>query len=188
MRPEEYGGLVHLHKTQQRDYNQLHSDIIDSDELLNKIKRHTNQQNIKFERNPREGTYLLPLAFPEGSPTHPSYGAGHATVAGACVTILKSWFNENYEFKEIYEPNNSGTKLEKRNRSLKLGGELNKLAANIAIGRNMAGVHWRSDYTQSLRLGEAIAIGILQEQKILYKETFTRPFEFTRFDGTPVSI
>ena len=52
----------------------------------------------------------------------------------------------------------------------------------------MAGVHWRSDYTQSLRLGEAIAIGILQEQKILYKETFTRPFEFTRFDGTPVSI
>ena len=109
MRPEEYGGLVHLHKTQQRDYNQLHSDIIDSDELLNKIKRHTNQQNIKFERNPREGTYLLPFAFPEGSPTHPSYGAGHATVAGACVTILKSWFNENYEFKEIYEPNNSGT-------------------------------------------------------------------------------
>ena len=51
----------------------------------------------------------------------------------------------------------------------------------------MAGVHWRSDYTQSLRLGEAIAIGIFQEQKILYKEMLG-PFEFTRFDGTRISI
>ena len=24
---------------------------------------------------------------------HPSYGAGHATVAGACVTILKAYFD-----------------------------------------------------------------------------------------------
>jgi len=32
------------------------------------------------------GSSLLPLAFPEGSPLHPSYGAGHATVAGASVT------------------------------------------------------------------------------------------------------
>ena len=88
----------------------------------------------------------------------------------------------------IYVPNNRGTKLKRKSGSLKLGHELNKLAANIAIGRNMAGVHWRSDYTQSLRLGEAIAIGILQEQKILYKEMFTRPFEFTRFDNTKVSI
>jgi membrane-associated phospholipid phosphatase len=186
LRPEAYGGLVHLHKTGERTYP-LNSDIIDADELLEKIKRHNNHQNIKFKRKPREGTYLLPLAFPEGSPTHPSYGAGHATVAGACVTILKLWFNENYKFNEIYVPNNTGTKLEKINKKLTIGGELNKLAANIAIGRNMAGVHWRSDYTQSLRLGEAIAIGIFQEQKILYKEMLG-PFEFTRFDGTRVSI
>ncbi len=33
----------------------------------------------------------LPMAFQEGSPMHPSYGAGHATVAGACVTILKAY-------------------------------------------------------------------------------------------------
>lgn len=39
---------------------------------------------------------LLPMAFPEGSPMHPAYGAGHATVAGACVTILKAYF-EMYE-------------------------------------------------------------------------------------------
>lgn len=37
--------------------------------------------------------YLLPMAFPEGSPMHPSFGAGHATVAGACTTILKAFFD-----------------------------------------------------------------------------------------------
>lgn len=41
------------------------------------------------------GTYFLPMAFPEGSPTHPSYGSGHATVAGACTTILKAFFDES---------------------------------------------------------------------------------------------
>ena len=38
-------------------------------------------------------------------------------------------------------------------------GELNKLAANISIGRNMAGVHYFSDYYDSLRMGEEIAEG-----------------------------
>jgi hypothetical protein len=36
-----------------------------------------------------------------------------------------------------------------------VGGELNKLADNVALGRNMAAVHWRSDAEQSLLLGEA---------------------------------
>ena len=26
---------------------------------------------------------------------HLAYGAGHGTVAGACVKILKAWFDEN---------------------------------------------------------------------------------------------
>ncbi len=38
--------------------------------------------------------YYLPMAFTAGSPPHPAYGAGHATVAGACVTILKAWLDE----------------------------------------------------------------------------------------------
>ena len=38
-------------------------------------------------------THFLPMAFAEGSPMHPAYGAGHATVAGACVTILKAFFD-----------------------------------------------------------------------------------------------
>lgn len=48
----------------------------------------------------RFGSYLFPQAFPEGSPLHPSYGSGHATVAGACVTMLKAFFNEDVVFPE----------------------------------------------------------------------------------------
>jgi hypothetical protein len=70
--------------------------------------------------------------------------------------------------------------------SLTVGGELNKLAANIALGRNAGGVHWRSDYTESLRLGEEIAIGLLREQKLTYNEHHS--FSFTRFDGTAITI
>lgn len=37
---------------------------------------------------------------------------------------------------------------------LTLEGELNKLASNVAMGRTMGGVHWRSDNTRSLNLGK----------------------------------
>ncbi len=70
---------------------------------------------------------------------------------------------------------------------LTVGGEMNKLAANIAIGRNHAGVHWRSDYEESLLLGEAIAISLLSDQRATYNETFSG-FTFTRFDGTKITV
>lgn len=44
---------------------------------------------------------------------------------------------------------------------LTIEGELNKLAENVAMGRAMGGVHWRSDNTRSLMLGEALAAEIL---------------------------
>ncbi len=63
---------------------------------------------------------------------------------------------------------------------------MNKLAANIALARNAAGVHWRSDYTESLKLGEEIAIRILQEQKLTYNED--HHLSLTKFDGTSITI
>lgn len=136
--------------------------------------------------------YLLPMAFPEGSPMHPSYGAGHATVAGACVTILKAFFEMYDEFGEklklsaAFEPNTNGSELVKTEDQLTLIGELNKLAANISIGRDIAGVHYYSDYYESLRMGEKIAVGILQEQMITYEEPIAMTFE--TFDGDKVKL
>ncbi|MCF6202137.1 MAG: vanadium-dependent haloperoxidase [Methylococcaceae bacterium] len=157
--------------------------------------------NAIIANNSTTNTALLPMAFQEGSPMHPSYGAGHATVAGACVTMLKAYFDtsavlvdrggevkfdryQNGDTAIEFTPDATGAALvpSAGNDFLTLEGELNKLAANISIGRNMAGVHYFSDYYDSLRMGEEIALGILEEQALGYK---TDPFVLTvqTFDG-----
>jgi len=141
------------------------------------------------------GNALLPMAFPEGSPAHPAYGAGHATVAGACVTVLKAWFKESTRLVDTgldpVQPADDGLSLVPYSGSdagdLTVGGELNKIAANVALGRNTAGVHWRSDATESFKLGEQIAIGILKEQRACYNEVF-KGFSLTKFDGTTITV
>ena len=58
------------------------------------------------------GTYLLPMAFAEGSPMHPSYGAGHATVAAACVTVLKAFFDHTQTLPFAFVPSRNGRSLQ----------------------------------------------------------------------------
>jgi hypothetical protein len=176
LRPEEYGGLVHNRVVHNENYP-IHQDVLNS-QALSQI-------------HSRYGAYLLPMVFPEGCPLHPAYGAGHATVAGACVTVLKALFDESYVIPNPVAPNADGTTLVAYNGSdadrLTVGGELNKLASNIALGRNIAGVHWRSDYTASLRLGEAITISVLKDQRGCYNENFSG-FTFTTFDGKTITV
>ena len=182
LRPEEFGGRIHQERKNRPNPPTLGSPRYPfiSTEVLN-----SQAVNRTFARY---GTSLLPQAFPEGSPTHPSYGAGHATVAGACVTILKAWFDESFVLSNPVQPNANGEGLipYPGPESLTVGGELNKLASNIAIGRNMGGVHYRSDYTESIKLGESIAIGILQEQKLTYNENHS--FRLTTFDGNGIIV
>ncbi len=49
-------------------------------------------------------SYLLPMAYPEGCPLHPAYAAGHPTVAGACVTVLKAIFYEDAKLSGLKVP------------------------------------------------------------------------------------
>jgi hypothetical protein len=135
------------------------------------------------------------MAFPEGSPTHPAYGAGHATVAGACVTILKCWFKESTKLVDIgldpVEPTPDALALIPYTGpdagELTVGGELNKIASNVALGRNTAGVHWRSDGSESLKLGEQVAINLLREARGCYNEVFDG-FSLTKFDGSTITV
>jgi hypothetical protein len=64
---------------------------------------------------------------------------------------------------------------------------LNKLASNIALGRNTAGVHWRSDAIEGLKLGEAVAVGILTDLRATCPEPFPG-FSFVKFDGATITI
>lgn len=172
LRPEEFGGRVHNHVTGAARYP-IHADVLNSPVL-----RAVNQ---------KYGTFLLPIAFPEGSPTHTSYGSGHATVAGACATILKAFFDESDIIRNPKVPNEDGTALIPYvGPTLTVGGELNKVASNVANGRNGAGVHWRTDAVNSLRLGEEVAICILEEQKLTYNDEVS--MSLTKFDGSRITI
>jgi hypothetical protein len=172
LRPEEYAGKVHNHITGAANYP-LHTDVLNSKAVQEVFSKH--------------GTYLLPMAFPEGCPTHPAYGSGHSTVAGACVTILKAFFDETDTVRNPMVPNADGTALVPfTGPPLTVLDELNKVALNVAFGRNAAGVHWQTDAINSLALGEEVAIGILQEQKLTYHETVE--MSLTKFDGTKITI
>jgi hypothetical protein len=57
------------------------------------------------------GSYLLPMAYPEGCPTHPSYPAAHAVIAGACVTVLKAFFDEAFVIPNPVEASDDGLSL-----------------------------------------------------------------------------
>lgn len=175
LRPEAYGGLVHLLRSNLASPGDipLHAQVLGSKAVEKTHSKH--------------GTFLMPMAFPEGSPTHPAYGAGHATVAGACVTALKAWFDEDAAFPKPVRASSDGTALDPFNGPpLRIGDELNKVAANIAIGRNMAGVHWRTDYIESAKLGERVTMVILKNQSVNYNEEFT--LTFTRFNGQRARI
>jgi hypothetical protein len=198
LRPEAFGGRIDVHLRGRPAEGGRPAippgryPMIDK-EILDALQPPAGGLSPHFPRPPvppdGDDTFLLPQVFPEGSPTHPSYGAGHASVAGACVTILKAWFDESFVLPgQVLVPDDDGTTLvpAAQQVDLTVGGELNKLAANIAIGRNAAGVHWRSDYTGSVKLGEEIAIRILQEQRPTYNED--HHFTLTKFDGTATTI
>lgn len=171
LRPEAWGGRLHNHLTNARKYP-LRTELLNSPALDEVYRQH--------------GTYLLPMAYPEGSPTHPAYPGGHATVAGACVTVLKAVFKEDFVIPAPVVPTNDGQSLHRYRGTLTVGGELNKLAANITFGRDTAGVHWRTD-GRGLALGEEVAIRMLTDYRELNNEPFAG-FSLTKFDGTKITV
>ncbi len=173
LRPEAFGGLVQNSMTGPSTYG-LDPEFLNSD-ALEQTRR-------------TQGSFLLSQAYPEGSPTHPSYPAGHATIAGAAVTVLKAIFDEDYVLPEPVVPSEDGRSLQDYSGSeLTLGGELNKLANNIALGRNMAGVHWRADGDDGVVCGEEIALTLLQDHLREVIED-NASYRLTRFDGRTVRV
>ena len=173
IRPEEFGGRIHNKLTGRADYP-INPEVLNSEALARIFEKY--------------GTYLLPQAYSEGCPIHPSFPAGHASYIGAMVTMLKAFFDESFVIPNPVVASNDGLSLVPyEGVPLTVGGELNKLAFNIANARNAAGVHYRSSGISGHELGEAIAIGILRDYRATYNEPF-EGFSLTKFDGTTIII
>jgi hypothetical protein len=179
LRPEAYGGLVHNAYSNVPQEVSLPSSMLNCDAVGRCFTGY--------------GSYLLPHAFPEGCPQHPSYGQGHATVAGACTTIIKAFFDESWEIPNPVVPSEDGVHLHPYDGpdALTVGNELHKLASNIGLGRNHAAVHFRSDYQQAILLGEQVAVSILQDQLAGYNELpaiQAQGWAFTGFAGNTIKL
>ncbi|MCC5642985.1 vanadium-dependent haloperoxidase [Nostoc sp. CHAB 5824] len=174
LRPEAYGGLVYNNIANKTQYP-INSEVFNSQALA--------QTFSTFN------TYLLPQAYPEGAPIHSSYTGGAAATAGVNVTLLKAFFDENFVIPSpvVPDPNDPTKVISYSGPPLTVGGELNKLATNYAIGRGHGGIHWRSDGSAALALGEEVAISLLRDERLGYNEIFNG-FTFTKFDGTRVTV
>lgn len=174
LRPEEFGGRLHQTRTKTIEYP-IHAGLLNSPAME--------------ETYNRTGSYLLPQAYPEGAPLHPAYPSGHATVAGACSVVLKALFDETALIPDCVHAAPDGLSLMACPASFAptLGAEVDKLAFNVAMARNWAGIHYRSDALGGIRLGEEVGITVLQDLVRCCTEDF-EGFAFTRYDGTQVRI
>ena len=145
--------------------------------VLPAIKTHNASFGAQYN-----SSYTLSGTYREGSPAHPSYPSGHSVVAGACCTILKLFFNAETLWSAIpglqstsinrkivpasvtgpvVEANDDGTDLQNYTGSdasqMSVWGEINKVGTNICMGRDWAGIHYRSDGIEGMKLGEQIA-------------------------------
>jgi len=174
LRPEAFGGLVHQVLANGADYP-LHEDVLSSDAVARIF--------AKF------GTYLLPSSLPEAAPLHGTYPGGGSSTAGTHATVLKAFYDESFVIPNPVQPDpKDPTKLVPyEGPPLTVGGELNKLAANIGIGRNWAAVHWRSDAGAGLYEAEQFVITLLRDERGTFREPF-EGFKFSAFDGSIVTV
>jgi hypothetical protein len=189
LRPEEYGALVEARRINStpkpQAANELHNDVLSSAVLPRILAKH--------------GTHLMPQAFPEGSPTHPCYTGGHATVAGACCTALKFFFNGSQKLRplllakgrDLVEPTSDGTALTTYSgadaNDIDINGELSKVAFNVCFGHGVhSGIHFRSSNYWGVLLGEEVALSVLRDRAKSYNEPFT--MSITKFNGTTATI
>jgi hypothetical protein len=188
-RPEAYGALVHARLANVSPMPQaaaeLHPDVLNSAAVAQTFTKY--------------GSYLLPQAFPEGSPTHPCYPTGHGTVGGACATLLKFFFDGSQRLRpllqaagtDIVEASADGTSLNPYTGAdrdlIDINGELNKICWNVSTGHGIhSGIHFRSSTYWSILLGEQVALSVMRDKARCYNEPFS--MSIRKFDGTTATI
>jgi membrane-associated phospholipid phosphatase len=207
IRPEAMAGLVELDRNRagsvpgQGLAALLEGDV--ADDVLSVVEEYNARQGTYGFADGATDTALLGQMYPEGSPTHPAYPSGHATVAGAGVTVLKALFADEAPITATgmrpvgIDPEDPtehvfidrGRYAHPDVPEMTVGSELDKLASNIAHARMFGGVHYRSDGERGIRLGEQVAVRFLQDHLRSYPETeFGGAFRFTDRDGRRLEV
>ena len=133
VRPEEFGGRVYHHKAGAADYP------------------HPCRPALHIRRAGRRlpeatAATCCPCAYPEGCPVHPSYPAAPPGDHRGLRDVLKAFFDEAAVLPTpVMASADGSTLVPYTGAPLTVGGELNKLAGNLLVGRSFGGVHWRSD-------------------------------------------
>lgn len=204
IRPEVFAGLVHRAKMTGNNEFELHESLFDqelSDWIIAYNKRQSDLGIVPDDRDrlslEEASTYLLSQQYPEASPLHPSFLSGHASIAGACATVLKAYFNGDTKISDFLtpvKPSSDGATLIPLSdlegaKEMTVNSELHKLASNACLGsRNFAGIHYRRDADRGCELGEAVAIQWLIDQARKHNEDTFTGFSITKFNGAKIRI
>jgi hypothetical protein len=155
-RPETYGGRLHMQLRDRKNF--------DIDKLLTEA--------ALLNARPHETDYLS-TAYEEGSPIHPAYPSGHSVIAGACGTVLKTWF-QNIEWSDTgleyrvvtHDEDHLGagtTDIDVPTGHKGVHQEIDKLVSNVGVARMFAGVHYYSDHYWGVKLGEQVAFALMAD-------------------------
>jgi membrane-associated phospholipid phosphatase len=183
LRPEAYGIRINRQVTGAVNYG-IGAQLLGS-EAYQRAVDEVRRLNQTPGSNANDG--LLPMGFPEGCPAHPAYPGGHSSFAAAGATVLKAFVNEDYVIPNPMQPNRNGSQLQPwTGAPLTIGGELNKLVANVTHARDGAGMHWRTDGIGNL-IGEAVAIALLRDYSRTYNEEISG-LTLRKFNGQRIRI
>ena len=184
--------LKHAYYWKWQVYRKLRPEVFGlwvSNVMTNLVKNHHNydishvllNNGILNNIYGQNSSYTLTQCYREGCPVHPSYPAGHAVCAGANITLLKIFFDGSQPWATLpgvlsglLGPSAGAMQADVNGQNLvpyvgidsanmTVEGEINKLGSNVALGRDWAGIHYRSDSMAGMLLGEEIAIKYMED-------------------------
>lgn len=118
---------------------------------------------------------FLPLCPVDAIPPHPADLNGHALVAGALATVIKACF-DTAPLRNV----------DRDQQARCLAHDVDRLCSDIALARCVAATHFPAENHQDLRIGEALALGLLRDA--LEEDNRDAALSLTGFDGQRLDI
>ncbi|MCC1493816.1 hypothetical protein [Cognatishimia sp. F0-27] len=134
-------------------------------------------------RNPRRPLSMshalfLPLLGPNEHPPHPADLAPAVLTAGALATVMKAVFNTTTRHVACAAMH--------RAHDGSLGAELDLLASQCGLARAVKATHYPAENHRELRLGQAIALGLLRDR--LEADNRAAALHLRDFDGATLRL